>query len=165
MERSNNRRTWPVALATEDVPAEPRRRGLPPPFGDRLTGRVRKVLGDRFGLRNFGINLTRLEPGAMSSLRHAHSQQDEFVFILQGAPTLITDDGETLLAPGMCAGFRAGTGNAHHLVNRGDTDVIYLEIGDRNAGDIVDYPDDDASAELGADGHYCYRRNDGTVIG
>ena len=92
-------------------------------------------MGDPFGLTIFGVNLTTLKPGAMSALRHAHTKQDEFIYILEGHPMLVTDEGETPLKPGMCAGFKAGTGNAHHLVNRGQQDVIYLEIGDRTPGD------------------------------
>ncbi len=78
-----------------------------------------------------------------SALRHAHTRQDEFVYILEGRPTLVTDAGRTALEPGMCAGFKAGTGDAHHLVNETEADVVYLEIGDRSAGDAVNYPDDD----------------------
>jgi uncharacterized cupin superfamily protein len=108
-----------------------------------VAGREKRVLGDLFGLKNFGVNLTRLAPGAMSALRHAHTKQDEFVYIVQGAPTLYTDEGGTHLSPGMCAGFRAGTGNAHHLVNETADDVLYLEIGDRTPGDSATWPDDD----------------------
>jgi uncharacterized cupin superfamily protein len=79
----------------------------------------------------------------MSALRHAHTLQDEFVYILEGTPTLRTDEGAKVLAPGQCAGFRAGTGNAHHLVNESAHDVVYLEIGDRTPGDWADWPDDD----------------------
>lgn len=124
--------------------------------------RAKRPLGELFGLANFGVNLTRLAPGGISSLRHAHAKQDEFVYVLEGDPTLVTDAGETPLAPGMCAGFRAGTGDAHHLVNRTTRDVVYLEIGDRSAGDLVTYPDDDLQAQLGPDGKWRYSRKDGT---
>lgn len=80
-----------------------------------MRGREKRPLGDLFGLTNFGVNLTRLVPGALSAVRHAHSRQDEFVYILTGHPTLHTDEGRTQLHPGMCAGFKAGTGNGHHL--------------------------------------------------
>jgi len=116
-----------------------------------LWGRDKKALGDPFGLANFGVNLTRLAPGARSALRHAHSRQDEFVYILEGAPTLVVESGETVLRPGMCAGFKAG-GAAHHLVNRSEADVVYLEIGDRSAGDKVSYPDDDLVLAAAPDG-------------
>ena len=111
-----------------------------------------RVLGDLFGLSNFGVNLTRLAPGASSALRHAHSRQDEFIYILEGHPTLVTDAGEIPLSPGVCAGFKAGSGDAHHLINRTTGDVLYLEIGDRSAGDEVAYPDDDLKATTQADG-------------
>lgn len=134
----------------------------PSPFAARVKGREKRRLGEVFGLRNFGVNLTRLAPGAQSALRHAHTRQDEFVYILQGHPTLVTDAGETELAPGMCAGFRAGTGDAHHLQNRTSSDVLYLEVGDRTAGDAATYPDDDLQALLGSDGSYRFARKDGT---
>ena len=112
---------------------------------------IRKIR-DLFGLANFGVNRTRLVPGGSSALRHAHTKQDEFVYILEGHPTLHTDEGRMRLAPGMCAGFKAGTGNGHRLINETDEDVVYLEIGDRSAGDDVTYPDDDMEAAAGPDG-------------
>jgi uncharacterized cupin superfamily protein len=125
-------------------------------------GRDKRPLGDLFGLTNFGVNLTTLAPGGQSALRHAHSKQDEFVYILEGEAILITDAGETVLKPGMCAGFKASTGDAHHLVNRTKKDVVFLEVGDRSAGDSVNYPDDDVVAVYGADGKFKYSRKDGT---
>jgi uncharacterized cupin superfamily protein len=133
---------FPPALPAAAVPSRPGQTGYPQPFAARVAGRDKKALGDRFGLANFGVNLTRLGPGAQSALRHAHTLQDEFIYVLQGEPTLILDRGETELGPGMCAGFKAG-GEAHHLVNRTNRDVVYLEIGDRTAGDAALYPDDD----------------------
>lgn len=133
----------------------------PEPFASRVAGREKRVLGDLFGLSNFGVNLTRLKPGAISALRHAHSKQDEFVYVLEGHPLLVSNAGETKLEPGMCAGFRAGTGDAHHLVNRGGEDVLYLEVGDRTAGDDVVYPDDDLQVTRGANGTRSYTRKDG----
>jgi uncharacterized cupin superfamily protein len=126
-----------------------------------MAGREKRPLGDLFGLSNVGVNLTRLVPGAGSALRHAHSRQDEFLYVLEGHPVLITDHGETHLSPGMCAGMKAGTGNAHQLVNRTDKDVLYLEIGDRSAGDSVTYPDDDLKAVLGNDGKWQFVHKDG----
>lgn len=127
-----------------------------------MSGREKRPLGDLFGLANFGVNLTRIAPGGCSALRHAHARQDELIYILEGTPVLVTDEGETPLAPGMCAGFKAGTGNGHQLVNRGDTDVVYLEVGDRSAGDSVVYPDDDLQAVLGSDGQWRFLHKDGT---
>ena len=126
-----------------------------------MAGRRKHPLGDLFGLANFGVNLTRLAPGAVSALRHAHSRQDEFIYVLQGSPTLHTDEGRTTLAPGMCAGFKAGTGNAHCLVNDSDEEVVYLEIGDRTAGDEGSYPDDDLVARL-VEGGWRFEHKDGT---
>lgn len=134
---------FPVAVAAGDVPPRLAKTIYPEPFAARVTGRQKRVLGDLFGLKNFGVNLTRLAPGAMSALRHAHTKQDEFVYVLEGTPTLRTDEGAAVLSPGMCAGFRAGTGNAHHLVNETAQDVVYLEIGDRTPGDSATWPDDD----------------------
>ncbi|MCK6396738.1 cupin domain-containing protein, partial [Zoogloea sp.] len=105
-----------------------------------------------FGLTNFGVNLTRLAPGAVSALRHAHTRQDEFILVLEGNPTLVTDAGETRLAPGMCAGFKAGTGDAHQLRNDGADEVVYLEVGDRTPGDSASYPDEDLQAVMGEGG-------------
>lgn len=126
-----------------------------------MAGRVKRRLGDIFGLANFGVNLTRLAPGGISALRHAHSKQDEFVYILEGTPTLVTDDGENLLGPGWCAGFRAG-GAAHQLANRSATDVVYLEVGDRAPGDQGMYPVGDLRAALGADGKWAFTHKDGS---
>lgn len=144
-----------------DVPPRNRPSLYPEPFASRMAGREKRQLGDAFGLKNFGVNLTRLIPGSGSALRHSHSMQDEFIYILEGNPTLITDQGETELAPGMCAGFRAGTGNASNLVNRTGKDVVYLEIGDRTSGDTVDYPDDDLKAVLNGDGKWIFTHKDG----
>jgi uncharacterized cupin superfamily protein len=126
-----------------------------------MTGRVKQPLGDLFGLANFGVNLTRLAPGAVSALRHAHTLQDEFVYVLEGHPTLVTDAGDMPLRPGMCAGFKAGTGDGHQLVNRSSEDVVYLEVGDRTAGDIGSYPDDDLQA-VSVDGAWRFTHKDGT---
>jgi uncharacterized cupin superfamily protein len=150
----------PVALVAADVPARIRPSNYPSPFAERMAGRVKRQLGDLFGLVNFGVNLTRLAPGAQSALRHAHTLQDEFIYVLEGQPTLITDDGETPLRAGMCAGFRAGTGNAHHLVNRAAVDAVYLEVGDRLPGDGASYPDDDIQATM-VEGAWRFARKNG----
>lgn len=150
-----------VALEALEVPPRSRQSSYPEPFASRVRGREKRSLGDVFGLSNFGVNLTRLAPGAISALRHAHSRQDEFVYIVEGHPTLVTDAGETLMAPGMCAGFKAGTGDGHHLQNRTAHEVLYLEVGDRSAGDTATYPDDDLQAVLGSDGTWRYLHKDG----
>ena len=138
----------PVALLAADAPARLKSSNYPEPFFSRMAKRDKRPLGDLFGLSNFGVNLTRLAPGGSSALRHAHTRQDEFVYILEGRPTLVTDAGRTALKAGMCAGFKAGTGDAHHLVNESDEDVVYLEIGDRTRGDSSTYPDDDLAAGI-----------------
>ena len=155
---------WPVALRAAEVPPRAVQSGYPPDLAAKLGGREKRVLGDRFGLRSFGVNLTRLPPGARSSLRHAHAVQDEFVYILEGEAVLLTDAGETPLSPGMCAGFRGGSGDAHCLENRGARDVLYLEIGDRQPGDSASYPDDDLAVAMGPDGRWRYSRKDGTPL-
>ena len=151
----------PLAIAAADVPPRTRPSNYPEPFFSRMARREKRQLGDVFGLKNFGVNLTRIAPGGESALLHRHSRQDEFVYILEGRPTLVTDTGEIELSPGMCAGFPAG-GTAHQLVNRSDADVVYLEVGDRTAGDEGSYPNDDIKAELGPDGQWIFARKDGT---
>ena len=89
------------------------------------------MLGDAAGLTQFGVNLTRLKPGAASALRHWHEEEDEFVYIVEGELVLIENDGETVLKPGDCAGWKAGTPLGHQLVNRSDRDAVYIEIGTR----------------------------------
>jgi len=151
-----------VSIKALDAPPRARASGYPEKFRARVEGREKRPLGDLFGLTNFGVNLTRLAPGAQSSLRHAHAKQDEFVYILEGRPTLFTNDGATELEPGMCAGFKAGSGDAHHLVNRTKQDVLYLEIGDRTQGDSATYPDEDMQVVQDAQGNWRYLHKDGT---
>ncbi|HXG22546.1 MAG TPA: cupin domain-containing protein [Methylomirabilota bacterium] len=153
---------YPVAIMAAEAPPRTKPSNYPEPFAARIAGREKRPLGDLFGLTNLGVNLTRLAPGAMSALFHAHSRQDEFIYVLEGQPTLITDSGETVLSPGMCAGFKAGTGQGHHLVNRTNADVVFLEIGDRSTGDSASYPADDIQAVLGADGKWRFTHKDGT---
>lgn len=150
----------PVAILAAEAPPRTKPSNYPEPFASRMAGRTKRPLGDLFGLSNFGVNLTRLAPGAVSSLRHAHTKQDEFIYILQGHPVLVTDEGRTQLSPGMCAGFRAGTGNGHCLVNESQADVVYLEIGDRTPGDEGSYPDDDLQA-VRVDGQWKFFHKDG----
>lgn len=153
----------PQAIAANAAPPKAKKTNYPAAFAARVAGRSKQPLGDLFGLQNFGVNLTRLAPGAISALRHAHDRQDEFVYILEGMPVLVTDAGETALAPGMCAGFKAGSGDAHHLVNRSKGEVVYLEIGDRSPGDGVTYPDDDLQAVFNVSGHWTFTHKDGSA--
>jgi uncharacterized cupin superfamily protein len=147
-------------MDANEAPARTKPSNYPEPFASRMEGRVKRPLGDLFGLTNFGVNLTRLRPQAVSALRHAHSKQDEVVYILEGHPTLQTDEGPTRLSPGMCAGFKAGSGNGHHLINETAEDVVYLEIGDRTAGDEGTYPDDDLKA-MWVNGKWLFVHKDG----
>jgi len=150
----------PIAIVATDAAPRTKPSNYPEPFFSRMAGRQKRPLGDLFGLKNFGVNLTRLAPGAESALLHRHSKQDEFIYILEGEATLVTDRGEMLLRPGMCAGFPAA-GLAHQLVNRSERDVVYLEIGDRTPGDDVTYPGDDIQAALGTDGKWIFTHKDG----
>jgi len=133
----------------------------PAPFRALVAGRERRRLGDALGLENFGVNLMRLSPGCASSQRHWHSRQDEFVFVVAGEVVLVTDGGEQLLTAGMAAGFPAGKSDGHHLVNRGTADALLLEVGDRTAGDEVDYSDIDMMIRW-VGGEERFLRKDGT---
>lgn len=151
----------PVAVVAADAPLRTTPSLYPEPFASRMAGREKRPLGELFGLANFGVNLTRLAPGAVSALRHAHLRQDEFVYVLAGHPVLRTDAGDTPLAPGMCAGFAAGSGDGHQLVNPTAEEVLYLEVGDRSPGDAVGYPDDDLQALQDAQGRWRFLHKDG----
>lgn len=118
----------------------------PEPYRSQLGGREKRVLGDALGLKNFGVNLVRLPPGAMSAMRHWHARQDEFVYVVEGTATLLSNAGKTLIPAGTCAGFPAGEPDGHCLVNESDSDVVYLEVGDRTPGDVSTYPDADMMA-------------------
>jgi uncharacterized cupin superfamily protein len=129
----------------------------------RMAGRTKRPLGDPFGLAVYGVNLTRLAPGAWSMAHHKHKRQDELIYVLEGTPVLVTDAGETQLSPGMCAGFPAG-GAAHHLENRGSSDAVILEVGDRTSGEEIVCPNDDVRQpwnrmEAGASSRSTVRRS------
>lgn len=144
-----------------DVP-ESNATGYPGPFRALNMRRHARRLGDFAGIRNYGVNLVRIEPGGQSSCRHAHSKQDEMVLVMDGRITLETDAGEETLEPGTWVGFPAGTGDAHRLVNKTDRDVVFLVIGDRSEGDDVVYPDVDLALTRGPDGKSRFTRKDGT---
>ncbi len=155
-----SRTSKPLAIAAASAPPRTKPSNYPEPFFSRMAKREKRPLGDLFGLKNFGVNLTKLAPGGESALLHEHSSQDEFIYILEGEPTLVTSEGEVALSPGMCAGFPA-QGAAHQLVNRTNQDVVYLEVGDRTPGDAVSYPQDDLRAVLGPDGKWVFTHKDG----
>ena len=148
------------ALDPKEV-AEQSTTGYPEPYKSRVAGRHRRRLGEAAGLKNFGINLTRLEPGAESSMRHWHAKQDEFVYVLEGEVTLITDAGRQKLVPGMAAGFPAGKADGHHLVNETTQPVLYLEIGDRTPDDGATYSEVDMAARM-IDGKWVFTHKDGS---
>ena len=136
--------------------------GYPEPYRAANEQRWNRRLGNHAGLTNFGVNLTRIPPGGQSSARHAHTRQDEFVYVLKGVVDLETDAGIETLRAGLCAGFPAGTGNAHRFVNRSEDEVLLLVVGDRTKGDEVIYPDIDLHGRMGEDGRYKFTRKDGS---
>jgi uncharacterized cupin superfamily protein len=150
----------PAALAAGQVPAVTGS-GYPEQFKSRVAARRKQRLGDAFGLKSFGVNLTTIPPGAASALRHWHSHEDEFIYVVSGELTLVTDAGEQRLTPGMCAGFPAGRADGHCLVNRSGEDAVYLEVGDRRPDDAVTYPDDDIVGQATPRGRK-FTRKDGT---
>ncbi|MCB1516872.1 MAG: cupin domain-containing protein [Hyphomicrobiaceae bacterium] len=152
---------FPLALKALDVAPRTRKSNYPPEFARRVEGREKRQLGDQFGLKSFGVNLTVLKPGGQSALMHRHEIQDEFIYILDGSPDLLTDQGSVRLGPGMCAGFPA-KGVAHHLANNSETDVTYLEIGDRQRDDSATYPQDDLVALADPEKGWVFTRKDGT---
>ena len=117
--------------------------GYPEPFRSRVLPREKRSLGDALGLAKFGVNLTTLPPGKESSMRHWHSHEEEFVFVLEGEVVLCTDAGEQTLVAGTCAGFKAGATDGHQLVNRSSRPAVYLEVGTRDDADTAVYPDVD----------------------
>lgn len=132
----------------------------PAPHDQPCLDRERWRLGDVAGLSQFGVNLLRLKPGSWSSQRHWHTHEDEFVWVLEGEVTLVTDAGEEILRPGDCAGFKAGDRDGHHLINRSDKEAVVLEVGGRDdVNDACDYPDLDM---IVGPGDEPYRHRDGT---
>jgi uncharacterized cupin superfamily protein len=121
--------------------------GYPEPFRQAVLGRERKRLGNAAGLDQFGVNLSRLKPGAASSQRHWHQNEDELVYMLEGELVLVEDGGETVLKPGDAAGWKAGVANGHCLINRTERDAVYIEIGTRAGRETANYPDIDMRAE------------------
>ena len=141
-----------------DIAAIPKIKGTHylAPFNDPCTERVRQRLGDAGGLKDFGVNLMRLPPGNWSSQRHWHSEEDEFVYVLEGELTLIEDDGETVLRAGDCAAFPKGSGNGHHMINKSDTTAIYLEAGSRSPTDLITCSDIDMMSSS-TDGRFVHK--------
>lgn len=139
-------------LSVESIAAKKGQTIYPSPFDAVVSGRTKRKLGDLFGLSNFGVNYTQLDPGSASALLHSHTKQDEFIYVLEGNPTVKIGREEYLMQPGECIGFKAGTQEAHQLINQSDKNVVYLEIGDRSSDDNVDYPDNDLKATMSPKG-------------
>jgi uncharacterized cupin superfamily protein len=130
------------ALKPESIDLR-RETDYPGNFKNIVAGRARRALGDALGLSQFGVNLVQLAAGAASAQRHWHAKEDEFVVILSGEVVLISDGGEQVLRAGDTAGFAAGVADGHHLVNKGSEEAVYIEVGSRRDGDVVEYPDID----------------------
>jgi len=133
--------------------------GYPEPYRSRVAPREKRALGNALGLTRIGINHTTLPPGKESSMRHWHTHEEEFIFVLSGAVILVTDDGEQVLTAGMCCGFPLGTSDGHHLVNRGSTPAVYLEVSNRDPLDGAEYPDVDLRYREGK-----FTRKDGSAF-
>ena len=132
---------------------------------DIARGREKCLVGNAGGLTQFGVNITRLKPGAGSSQRHWHEQEDEFIYMLKGELILQENDGETVLRPGDAAGFKAGSGIAHCLINRSGRDAVYLEVGTRAASERVHYPDVDFMMERDRSGRRYFRKSGEPIDG
>jgi uncharacterized cupin superfamily protein len=152
----------PAFIKAADI--EPRRNtAYPAQFADVVKGRAKAALGDQFGLTQFGVNYTTLEPGAWSAQRHWHEHEDEFVMVLEGSVTLVNDEGRHKLTVGMCAGFKAGVANGHCLVNESTTPARILEVGTRSPVEVANYPDIDMKAEKSG-GKFIMTRKDGSAF-
>ncbi|WP_076589217.1 cupin domain-containing protein [Vibrio ostreicida] len=136
---------------------------FPEPFKSRLGHSECKNLGDPFGLTQFGVNLEILEPNAQSALRHWHTKSDEFLYILEGELSLVTNSDEQVMSAGMCVGFPAGIENGHHLINRSDNQAKFIVIGSRVGGDKAHYPDDDFQWVIEESGDWIASRKDGSA--
>jgi uncharacterized cupin superfamily protein len=135
--------------------------GYPAPYRDQLAGRARAALGNLFGLDQFGVNIVTLEPGSWSSMRHWHQTEDEFIYVLDGELLLGNDAGDHVMTAGMCAGFKAGEANGHHLKNLSDKPATYLEVGTRNMVDRSTYSDVDMAGQK-QDGNWRFTKRDGS---
>jgi uncharacterized cupin superfamily protein len=150
-----------MLINPEEIP-EKTNSNYPEQFKPLVAGRSKKRLGDVTGIKNFGVNLTKIAPGSCSALRHWHTQQDEFIYVLSGELILVTNDGEQTLTPGMAAGFPAGVADGHHLINRSNSEAVYLEIGDRTPADQANYPDEDLVAKDTPNG-WVFTHKDGSL--
>ncbi len=148
----------------DPVEVEPRQgSAYPAALRAEVGARRRRRLTDALGMSRFGVNILELPPGSASALRHWHTDEDEFIYVLSGHPTLITENDRRVLSPGMTAGFPAGVRNGHHLVNETEEMVRILEVGSRSDEDIAFYPDHDLVCQPGRySGSPRFTRRDGT---
>jgi len=140
-------------IPSQPIPSYPKE------FAAVISGREKQRIGDAVGLTQFGVNITRIKPHAASALRHAHQNEDEFIYMLAGELVLHENDGETVLRAGDAAGFKAGSGIAHCLINRTDFDAVYFEVGTRAKSERVHYPDVDFVLERDESGRRFYRKS------
>ena len=141
------------------------RSGYPEPYRARVLPRSKRRLGDALGLTRIGINQTTLAPGKESAMRHWHTHEDEFVYVLEGELVLRTGAGEQVLSAGMCAGFAAGVEDGHQLVNRSQNPAVYLEISNRDGADTAYYSDPDVDLVWnGPAARGRFTRRDGTPV-
>lgn len=152
-----------IGKVAKDIPARSVS-GYPEEFHSRILPREVRPLGDAFALTAIGMNLVTIFPGKESSLRHHHTQEDELIYVLEGQLVLHTDSGEEVLEAGMVAGFRAGDGNGHHLINRSASRAVYLVVSNRHPNDGATYPDEDLAVKKGPTGKYVYSRKSGAPI-
>ncbi len=148
------------AFRVEDV-AVATGTGYPAPFDSVAVGRLKRRVGDHAGLSDYGVNIVTLPPGGASAQRHWHEREEEFTYMISGELVLITDDGEEAITAGMMMGFPAGYENGHHLVNKSDSDAVYMEIGTRCPDEVCHYPDVDLHF-IGKDGTETFTHKDGT---
>lgn len=150
-----------MAIIHDPMRLKPRTGAIyPGPLSEGFEGRLKRALTSRLGLTQFGVNLTTLQPGARSSLRHWHEREDEFIYMLEGELTLVTMEGEQTIRTSMAVGFPAGDRNGHCLVNKGSGVATYLEVGTRAQSDDVTYPDHDLMGEK-RDGRFRFLHRDG----
>jgi uncharacterized cupin superfamily protein len=149
----------PAPVVAAEAPPRTKPSNYPEPFASMMNGRIKRPVGDLFGLQSFGVNHVTLPAGTMSALFHRHSVQDECILVLSGKVTLVHDEGETILTAGMFVGFPRN-GTAHQLINRSETEATYIEIGDRQSGDSVSYPRDDLVA-VRAENGWAFMHKDG----
>ncbi len=133
----------------------------PEPYASEMAGRSSLRLGDAGGLTQFGANLIRLEPGAKSSLRHWHENEDEFVWVVSGELVLVQDAGETVMRPGDCAAFPAGSPDGHHFLNRTDAPASFLVVGSKARAEVAHYSDVDLELRV-AEGKAAFFYRDGS---